>query len=209
MKLTAVVGQPRHHDAGADPVLQGQRAHHGRRLQVLRVGRRQLREAAVGDRGVRQRVHGRGVQAGHRTRVGEGEHARLGDDSRREVSAPRGGGLRRAARGAVAARSRGRGSAQPVALVGEQGVDSEVFRLLHDRCPGRDTCRVSSHGVLSLWRDGRHGPRLRVSQVERVSVSVLHPCGPDWLEAGGWAAPTASYQLISRSFPPQKPLSMR
>lgn len=67
--LTAVIWHSWHHDPGADPVLQRQRTRHGSRLQVLRVAVRQLRKAAVRERGVlatqrRQRVHGTRVHAG-------------------------------------------------------------------------------------------------------------------------------------------------
>lgn len=68
--LTAVIGQTWDHDAGADPVLQGQRARQSGRLQVLRVALRQLREARVSKRRVLapergQGVHGGRVQAGN------------------------------------------------------------------------------------------------------------------------------------------------
>lgn len=70
MVLTAVIGQTWDHDPSADPVLQGQRSGQGSRLQVLRVGLRQLREAAVSERRVLpaqrgQWVHGGRIHAGN------------------------------------------------------------------------------------------------------------------------------------------------
>lgn len=144
MLLTAVVWQPGHHDASSDPVLQGQRSGCRGRLQVLRVGLRQLREAAVGEGGVLpdgQRVHGGGVHPGDggQARVRQVEDARLGDDPglqrgrdpRRWGVCPAAG--HRAARRTVAAQSGGHVPAPTGALIGEQGVDPEVPGLLHVR----------------------------------------------------------------------------
>lgn len=87
--LTIEVGEPRHQHPGSDPVLQREGAGHGR-LQVLRAGRRQVRDAGVGERGVlprqgRERVHGGGVQGWQGAEPGarEVQQAGLGHEAGR------------------------------------------------------------------------------------------------------------------------------
>lgn len=111
---------------------------------MLGVGLAQLREAGVGEGRVlppqgRQGVHGARVQPrdGAQSMVREAQDARrFGDEPGLELRATRGRGVRsaageRAARGALAAQAGGRVSADPVRLICEQRVDSEVFGLLH------------------------------------------------------------------------------
>lgn len=132
--LTAVVGQTWDHDPSADPVLQGQRSRQGSRLQVLRVGLRQLRKAAVSKRRVLttergQRVHGCRVHAGNGSQswVREVQDAGFRDYSCLELRGPRGRSVRmatgdRAARWTVAAEV----PTPPVVLVCEESINSEV-----------------------------------------------------------------------------------
>lgn len=135
--LTVVIGQTWDHDPSADPVLQGQRSRQGSRLQVLRVGLRQLREAAVGKRRVLptqrgQWVHGCRVHAGNwrQSWMREVQNAGFRDYSCLNLRGPRGRGVRKAA-GDRAARRTVPVSTTTVVLVCEQSINSEVSWLLH------------------------------------------------------------------------------
>lgn len=132
--LTAVIGQTWDHDPSADPVLQGQRSRQGSRLQVLRVGLRQLREAGVSKRRVLttergQWVHGCRIHAGNgsQSRMREVQDARFRHYSCLELRGPRGRGVRtatgdRAARWTVPVEL----SNTSVVLICEQSINSEV-----------------------------------------------------------------------------------
>lgn len=136
--LTAVIGQTWDHDPSADPVLQGQRSRQGSRLQVLRVGLRQLREAGVSKRRVLptqrgQRVHGCRIHAGNWSQswMREVQNAGFRDYSCLKLRGPRGRGVRKAAGDGAARRTVPVSTPPVVLLICEQSINSEVSRFLH------------------------------------------------------------------------------